>query len=935
MRVRKCCKRVIMLISPMIFLSGCLEFESIEQPSSVLSNKTFTVLGAVTVAPEETCQPYFGIRLPNGWTIQGDAIPYTGVYNGTIIYDSDLAFEQESLSPSPEGYYWWVGAGNKYSSKINGSVHSEFQIQTTNQTGFFSIDYMLGGSALTGINYLRSDNHLIEVVDEYSPRELKAIVEGDTVSLNWFTPFVSEGLIGYDVYRDGQVINTNPVIDTMFIDENPSEELHSYTISSLYDNTDVHFLPYEIKVLVFSGGTGDPNNPYQITRAVQLASFSSADFPHLLDKCFVLVNDIDLDPKMPGGQVFDRGVIAPDLSDLESEFQGTGFTGMFDGNGLRISNLTIIGHDYVGLMGTIHDGGQVKNLGIVDANVVGMGSNIGITVGYNRGDVTNCYSTGSLSGKDNIGGLVGTNEGNLTNCYSTGSVNGNGPAGGLVGRNNNCVVYCYSTGLVSGDRVSGFVGWNDGDVSNSFWDVETSNQKQSNGGVGLTTVEMMDPEFIGLNGWAGHPNWILDSGHDYPHLVWEGTPGQSIPQLTIDWIDGVGTTDDPYEVINADQLALIGKASILWDKHFVLQTDISLVNRTWPLALIPEFSGTFDGDNFTISNLTIIGDYLLGLFGVLREGARIMNLGVVDANVVGTGKSIGIVVGYNHGNVTNCYSTGSVSGYSTIGGLVGGNSSSGVITNCHSSGKVSGDRFIAGLVGGNIYGGEVYKSSSSAGVSGNYEVGGLVGRNTNLIDGCFATGDISGIEDVGGLVGRNSDTIRNCYSQGSVTGVRKVGGLVGYHKRYDPPIIDGCYSAGSVSGNSNVGGLVGFNDHAGAGVIYSFWDIQTSGQSRSQGGTGKTTVEMQTTSTFLGARWDFVDETANGTEDVWWISEGQDYPRLWWELINADVKNPSKNRLRPSHQAKRKIDALTVSFTLLNTHTSLCDYHVLDTKPDY
>jgi hypothetical protein len=39
---------------------------------------------------------------------------------------------------------------------------------------------------------------------------------------------------------------------------------------------------------------------------------------------------------------------------------------------------------------------------------------------------------------------------------------------------------------------------------------------------------------------------------------------------------------------------------------------------------------------------------------------------------------------------------------------------------------------------------------------------------------------------------------------------------------------------------------------------------------------------MQTASTFLEAGWDFVDETANGTDDIWWIHEGQDYPRLWW-----------------------------------------------------
>ena len=42
---------------------------------------------------------------------------------------------------------------------------------------------------------------------------------------------------------------------------------------------------------------------------------------------------------------------------------------------------------------------------------------------------------------------------------------------------------------------------------------------------------------------------------------------------------------------------------------------------------------------------------------------------------------------------------------------------------------------------------------------------------------------------------------------------------------------------------------------------------------------------MQTAGTFLDACWDFVDETQTGTEDIWWILEGQDYPRLWWEMI--------------------------------------------------
>ncbi len=42
---------------------------------------------------------------------------------------------------------------------------------------------------------------------------------------------------------------------------------------------------------------------------------------------------------------------------------------------------------------------------------------------------------------------------------------------------------------------------------------------------------------------------------------------------------------------------------------------------------------------------------------------------------------------------------------------------------------------------------------------------------------------------------------------------------------------------------------------------------------------------MQILSAFVKAGWDFVDETANGTEDIWGILEGQNYPRLWWEAF--------------------------------------------------
>ena len=72
-------------------------------------------------------------------------------------------------------------------------------------------------------------------------------------------------------------------------------------------------------------------------------------------------------------------------------------------------------------------------------------------------------------------------------------------------------------------------------------------------------------------------------------------------------------------------------------------------------------------------------------------------------------------------------------------------------------------------------------------------------------------------------------------------------------------------------------------------------DVAATGQTHSAGGVGKTTAEMQMRGTFLEAGWDFVDETANGTEDIWWIDEGKDYPRLAWEprrLADPPVSNP-------------------------------------------
>jgi hypothetical protein len=489
------------------------------------------------------------------------------------------------------------------------------------------------------------------------------------------------------------------------------------------------------------------------------------------------------------------------------------------------------------------------------------------------GIIIGCYSISSVSGNEDVGGLVGSNDYTITNCYSVGSVTGTSRIGGLVASNCGKVTNCYSTGSVSSDEsvgglvgymICGFRGNEQGTVTNCFWDTQTSGQATSAAGTGLTTAQMQDVNTFVDADWefVGQPNephdvWIIPSDGAYPILAWQLPDEIGLPGFS----GGTGEPDDPYLISTATELNSIGHNPRLMKGHFKLINDIDLADVDFFIIgneLFP-FTGVFDGNGHTISNFsyTYTERNYIGLFGYVGtwwgKKAVIKDLGLIGPNVdAGTRDYVGSLVGeLIRGTINGCYAQGgSVSGNENVGGLVGNNNEGDVVW-CYSTGTVSG----------------------------NEDVGGLVGDNHQTITNCYATGSVMGIEDVGGLVGHNFGTITNCYSTGSVSGETKVGGLVG---GYWNGTINDCYSTGSVAGNEKVGGLVGDNEYG--EVRNSFWDTQTSGQLTSASGKGRTTAEMQTAGTFLEAGWDFVDETANGNKDIWWILEGQDYPRLWWEL---------------------------------------------------
>lgn len=239
------------------------------------------------------------------------------------------------------------------------------------------------------------------------------------------------------------------------------------------------------------------------------------------------------------------------------------FTGSFDGQGYEIRDLFINRPDEspVGVFGPIEEDGVVKDIGLVNAIVIGY-YYVGSLAGYSNGIVTNSYSTGNVSGTVgivgglvgkstdtisdsystagvsgvvNVGGLVGDNwGGTVSNSYSTGKAIGSTCVGGLVAYNNKGIVnHSYSTGSVTGDQeVGGLVGRNyEGSANNSFWDTETSGQGTSYGGTGKTTVEMKDIATFSGAGWdiiavtPGSTNststWNIVDDATYPFLSWQ------------------------------------------------------------------------------------------------------------------------------------------------------------------------------------------------------------------------------------------------------------------------------------------------------------------------------------------------------------------------------------------------------------------------------
>lgn len=287
-------------------------------------------------------------------------------------------------------------------------------------------------------------------------------------------------------------------------------------------------------------------------------------------------------------------------------------------------------------------------------------------------------------------------------------------------------------------------------------------------------------------------------------------------------------------------------------KTVSLENDIALSNEEWDP--ISDFSGTFEGNGHTISNMCMhdaVGSRD-GFFSTVNTDGEVRYLkveGTVATSETEDRQYMGGIAGYNEGTIFNCEFSGSVTAENRegVGGITGYNS--GVVEQCANHGTVTGGTDVGGIVGYNegsamecVNSGDVTGVSYVGGISGYHEgitledcwnegtitgteteTGGICGYmfgGRSEIDTCLNFGDVTGGGyHTGGIVGcatvdeynwRNYVYVKNCLNGGFVSGADATGGICG---KTEAEVLN-CVNMGTVSGNDGVGGLYGYGGYS-------------------------------------------------------------------------------------------------------------------------
>jgi hypothetical protein len=392
--------------------------------------------------------------------------------------------------------------------------------------------------------------------------------------------------------------------------------------------------------------------------------------------------------------------------------------------------------------------------------------------------------------------------------------------------------------------------------------------------------------------------------------------GATIKDLTVTGATVVGTSPNNTQSYSA---ILVGENAY---GSIISNCNVNgALTHTHTMAGKYAMAGIIAGAN----NGTVIGCTASGTVSATATTGSYLALGGIVGEQAG-GKSSSQI-----GTVENCTSTVTITNLTAdpniacyVGGIVGilsaSVSNANEIRNCHYNGTINFSTtrtntttHVGGIVG-NSNGAIAHSSSrgnidaNSAGTSAGsavFDVGGICGFIYNTtVDNSFADCDIrvnyGDVAKVGGAFGVTQSTaINNCYARGSLFDVKHNsstlyfnygGGFTGY---FYLGAVTNCWCATDTFGAGNAH-IKGFGTSITVTPTGCFWDKTTSGiTAANTGATGKTTAEMQTLSTFTSAGWDFVGETANGTEDIWRMCiDGVNYPLLWWQFNAADFTCP-------------------------------------------
>lgn len=554
----------------------------------------------------------------------------------------------------------------------------------------------------------------------------------------------------------------------------------------------------------FAGGTGEENDPYQISTAAQLAYLAqkvNAGEAYRY-KYIVLTADIDLANK----EWTPIGI-------YRNSFQGN-----FDGRNhtvtrMRISNSSM---DYGGLFGECrrHNiNSAIKNITVKNSDINGkrfVGAIVGRAEGIN---IENCRSiANTINSEKNVGGICGYFGGNpggkVSQCYNSSKVTGDDSAGGIAGIGDRCtaenclntgeikvttrqdestgggifgffndsiasasITACVNLGKVSGGAsFGGIVGRTDskstGHISNCYYNMDVITGG-FDAGTALTAGQLCGalPEGLDSTIWKeGSVDTSTAKATDtgsrfgtatgtYINLTKVAEIGETktAPVPVYNYVTTNGDDWDIYTLITtAEEFAAIGQDTANCNENYVLKNNIDVSGVELRSIGNPgtPYIGKFSGDGHTISHVNMAGD-CLGLFG---------GIGKINGQIAGSGKVMllaanGVIASNNAaGGICGYLLKGEIYGCSFIGTVKGGTaggicSQSGVynkISQCFFAGDVQGKNSAAGICGKS---GTIDYCISIGNVKGNGELAGISNNGDPGSENCYFNNDICNVKD--------------------------------------------------------------------------------------------------------------------------------------------------------------------------------------------